>query len=83
MSDEDFRGYVREMLGRIDTKLSSHVDAFEKHVEDDREAYKAIVGLREAQARQRGFLTAVGVMGSGLGAALGWLIEKTLGIGHH
>lgn len=73
---------IHKDVGEIKGKLDSHVAAFEQHVADDRQAYSAIIGLKTAQARQRGFLTAVGVMGSGMGAALGWLVEKLIGVGH-
>ena len=76
------------VLARIEQKLDSHMGAFEehreafaKHIEDDRKAYGAIIDLKVAQANQRGFLTALGLAASGLGAALGWLVERTLG--HH
>lgn len=81
MSDD--LGEIRQALGRIEQKIDTHTTLFADHVKDDRQAYAAIIQLRETAARQKGFLTAVGVMGSGLGAALGWVLEKTLGIGHH
>ena len=69
-------GDIQRSLGNIEGKLDGHVDAFNKHIEMDLKAYKAIGDLQQAHARQRGFLSAVGVMGSGLGALCGWLVER-------
>lgn len=73
---------IKSDVGRMNGTLDSHVKQFDKHVEDDRMAYRTIIELKTGQARQKGFLTAVGVMGSGLGAALGWMVEK-ITLGHH
>jgi hypothetical protein len=83
MSDEVLSalGDIQRTLGKIDGKLESHIDSFRAHVEDDRKAYAALISLKEGQARQKGFLTAIGMFGSGVGAALGWIIQRTFG--HH
>lgn len=72
---------IQHSLGNIEGKLDSHVDAFKAHVEDDKKAYSAIVSLKESQARQKGFMTALAMVASGLGAGLGWIVERLLG-GH-
>jgi len=84
MSDKilEMLGDIRESQGRIEQKIESQVKAFEDHVADDREAYKAIIALKIGQARQKGFLTAVGAISGGVVYALGWVIEKTLGLHH-
>lgn len=82
MSDEVMLD-IQRTLGRIEEKIDSHVKAFDKHVDMDMQAYHVIGDLQKTQAKQKGFLSAVGVLGSGMGAALGWLVERMIGGSHH
>lgn len=81
MSDE-LMADIQRSLGRIEQKIDSHVKAFDEHVEMDRRAYETIFTLSKAHAKQRGFMTALGTVGTMLGASAGYLIEK-FGLGHH
>ncbi len=85
MSDNDVMGIllsIKEDIGEIKGTLNGHVRAFDDHVQMDMKAYKAIGELQRDSARQKGFITALGFAASGLGAALGWLVERVT-LGHH
>ena len=69
-------------LSRIETKLDAHTQEFASHVAMDMEAYKAIGALKVDAAKQKGFVAAMGAVGGGVIAALGYLADKMLG-GHH
>lgn len=50
---------MQRTLGRMEGTLNSHVQAFDRHLEQDMEAYKAISVLKTEHARQKGFFKAV------------------------
>lgn len=70
-------------LGRIESKLDSHVDTVEKHVAHDETIQKLlferIETLQLSHARQKGFVTALVAAGSAIAGAIGWALEYFLG----
>jgi hypothetical protein len=74
-------GDMRGDLGRIEGKLDAHKESFDRHLQQDMEAYKVIGQLKQEQARMRGFLAGVGSLGGLLGAAATYLFEHVFG-GH-
>lgn len=85
MSDEVLLEMSRT-LGRIEQKIDSGTAALAQHVADDKEIARALFGrievLQAGANKQKGFMTALGVVGSALGAGVGYLIERVT-IGHH
>jgi len=63
-------------LGRIEQKLDSHLDAFNRHIEDDKRMGRAIYDLSQAQSKQRGFFAGLSTVGSLIGAGIGYLVER-------
>jgi hypothetical protein len=55
-------------LSRIETKVESTMDWMKQHVADDKLMANDIQTLKERAARQKGFIAAIGVMGSAIGA---------------
>jgi|GEM_PF-2309764 len=78
MSDEIMMD-IQRTLGRIEQKIDSHVEAFDKHVTMDMEAYKAIGALRTDTAKQKGYMTAMGAIGGVVVTALGYLVDRMFG----
>lgn len=75
-------GEIQKCLGSIDGKLDAHMEAFSKHIEDDRAMASNIKQLEMQASRQRGAMTALGAVATILGSAAGYLIEKFT-FGHH
>lgn len=75
----DVKGDLGEMKGTLD----SHVKAFDKHIEDDRKAYGAIIEIKQSQARQKGFIAGMATVGTAVGAGLAWLAERVFLSSHH
>jgi hypothetical protein len=73
-------------LGRIEAKIDGTTATLTQHVEHDEKVTKAlferIEGLQLGAARQKGALKVLGVVGSALGAGVGYLIERVT-LGHH
>jgi hypothetical protein len=72
---------IKQDIGEIKGSLSGHVKAFDDHVQMDEKAYHAISEIRQQQAKQKGFIAAMGAVGGGVVAALGYVIDKMWG-GH-
>jgi hypothetical protein len=81
MSDEALME-IQRSLGRIEQKIDSAADTLVAHTADDKRIQTAffdrIEKLQLAQARQRGFITALGTVGSVLGAGFGYFVERWL-----
>jgi hypothetical protein len=73
---------IREKIGELKGTLDGHVKAFDEHVKMDMLAYKAIGELKDKAATQKGYLTAMGAVGGGVVAALGYVIDRLFS-GHH
>jgi hypothetical protein len=71
-------GEIHGSLGRIEQKIDSHKEAFDKHVEMDMEAYKAIGEQGRQIARQKGFLAGMGAVGGLIGAVATWAADRLL-----
>lgn len=69
---------IQRSLGNIEGKLDSHLQAFQKHVESDKEMANDIKTLQLTAARQRGFVRAMALVGTALGSSLGWLVSHVL-----
>ena len=69
-------------LSRIEEKIDGHISAFNDHVNMDMKAYHAIAELKEGAAKQKGYLTAMGAVGGGVVAALGYIADKLFGVHH-
>jgi len=84
MSDDI--GYIREMLGRIDSKLDGLATTVTAHAAHDETVQKALFerveALQLSHAKQKGAIAMLGTVGSMLGAGVGYLIERWT-IGHH
>ena len=74
-------------LSRIETKLDGHVEALAAHTDHDEKVAKAVFErievLQVSMAKQKGFVAAMGAVGGGVIAALGYIADKVLGFGHH
>jgi hypothetical protein len=82
MSDD--LGYIREALGRIEQKIDGSVTLLAQHTGDDKVIAKALFDrievLQLGAAKQKGALRVWGIVGSTVGAGIGYLIERvTLG----
>lgn len=73
---------MSESLGRIEQKIDSHVEAFDKHVAMDMEAYKVIGNLKTDAAKQKGYIAAVGAICAGLVTVAGSVLDRVF-FGHH
>lgn len=73
---------IKDDMGSLKAKAEGHTAWMTKHVEDDKVLAGKIADIQLIQAKQRGFLTAIGVIGSILGSVGGWLFER-FGLGHH
>ena len=82
MNDEQIER-VFGALSRIETKVDGTMQWLGKHVEDDKKMAADINTLALSHAKQRGFFSALAAGGSLLGAGIGYIIEKWLGIGHN
>jgi hypothetical protein len=78
---------VFSALSRIETKLDGHVEALATHISHDDTVNKALFErievLQVGMAKQKGFVAAMGAVGGGVIAALGYIADKVLGFGHH
>jgi Protein of unknown function (DUF1515) len=71
---------MSESLGRIEQKVDGTLMWMTKHVADDKVMADDIKALQLVHARQSGALKVWGIVGSALGAGLGYVIERiTLG----
>lgn len=73
-------------LSRIEQKIDSHIDTVANHVAHDEMVQKALFerveGLQLAHAKQRGAIKMIGMVGSAVGAGIGYVAEKIF-FGHH
>lgn len=89
MSDQVYEmlGTMRESLGRIEQKADTTLAWMEKHSETQEKDLEAITtditNLKLAQARQKGFRSAMGAVGTLVGAGFGYLVERWTMGGHH
>jgi hypothetical protein len=71
---------IQNALGRIEANGTTTKELIEKHVVDDKASFATIEAkvdtLRLSHAKQKGIMTALGVIGSGLGAGVGYLVER-------
>jgi hypothetical protein len=85
MSDEVLMD-IQRTLGRIEQKADSTIAWMTKHSAQNETDIGKLTGdlkvLELDHARQRGALKVWGIVGSTLGAGIGYLIEKVT-IGHH
>jgi hypothetical protein len=63
-------------LSRIETKVDNFGSALITAQED-------VLRLKISQARQRGFITALGAVGTAIGAGIGYVIDVLIRGGHH
>jgi hypothetical protein len=69
-------------MGELKGTMAANAKAFTDHVIADASMAKDIARLQLGVARQRGFLTALGAVGTALGAGVGYAID-ILARGHH
>ena len=85
MTDDQI-GKVFESLGRIEQKIDSHIDTVVNHVAHDEMVQKALFErvetLQLAHAKQKGAIKMIGMVGSAVGAGIGYVAEKIF-FGHH
>lgn len=67
---------IQRTLGRIEQKVDGNLQWMTKHVADDAKVADAVIALQVSHAKQRGFMSALGVVGSVLGAGIGYLVER-------
>jgi hypothetical protein len=75
----DLKGDMGEMKGT----LVAQGKAFADHIVADAMMAKDIGKLQQSNARQRGFLTALGAVGTALGAGVGYAVDILARGGHH
>ena len=79
MTDDQI-GKVFESLGRIEQKIDSHIDTVANHVAHDEMVQKALFErvetLQLAHAKQKGAIKMIGMVGSAVGAGIGYVAEK-------
>jgi hypothetical protein len=73
---------IKQDIGELQGDLRGHATAFAEHLKSDAVLTESVRELELAAAKQRGFIRAIGLVGSGLGAAVGYLLEKLM-LGHH
>lgn len=70
-------------LGRIESKLDTHVDLAATHAAHDETIHKLLFSrvetLQLSHARQKGFITALVAVGSAIAGGIGWALEHWLG----
>lgn len=73
---------IKSDLGQLKAGAVDFRERLAQHVEDDKAMSQGIKNLELAQERQRGFIKAIGLVGSAIGAGVGYLLER-LTLGHH
>jgi hypothetical protein len=85
MSDDQI-GEVFKSLGRIEAKIDGASTSLTSHVAHDEMVQKALFErvetLQLAHAKQRGAIRMIGMVGSAVGAGIGYVAEKIF-FGHH
>jgi hypothetical protein len=73
-------GDIQQSLGRIEQKVDGTSAWMHQHALDDKTQFEEISSkvdtLRIAGAKQRGFISALGAVGTAVGAGVGYLIER-------
>lgn len=88
MSDQIYEmlGTMRESLGRIEQKADSTLTWMAQHsatqAKDLGVITTDITDLKLAQAKRKGFMSAIGVIGTVVGSGIGYLVERWT-LGHH
>lgn len=89
VSNSDLMGVLLEIksqTGEMKANIASTAEALKQHVADDKEMAKALFSrietLQFGQAKQRGFLSALAMVGGVLGAGVGYVIDR-ITFGHH
>jgi len=84
MSDEATNNDIMRSLGRIEQKVDSHLLWMTAHVAEDKLMAVDIGILKIAQARQRGFIAALGVVAAFISGLIGYAVEYfASGRAHH
>jgi hypothetical protein len=86
VSNADLMGVmmdIKQDLGVLKAKADGQTAWMTKHVADDAALAADVKSLQLGAARQKGFLTAVGAIGTVLGSAAGWFIERVINGGSH
>jgi hypothetical protein len=73
---------ISKDIGEIKGTASATVATLHAHIEDDKNMAEAIQKLNLAQARQRGFVAAISVIGAIAGAGLGAAVDYFSRGGH-
>lgn len=89
MSDDqiyEMLGTMRESLGRIEQKTDTTLAWMAKHSEaqttDLAKITTDLTDVRLIQAKQKGFMSALGIVGTLAGSGIGYLVERWT-LGHH
>jgi hypothetical protein len=71
---------MQNALGRIEANGISTKELIEKHVAEDKSTFITITDsvdvLKISHAKQKGFMSALGLVGTTVGAGVGYLIER-------
>lgn len=77
---------IKQQTGAMQANIASTAETLKQHVSDDKEVAKAlfhrIEELQFSAAKQRGFISALAMFGSLLGAGVGYIIDR-ITFGHH
>jgi hypothetical protein len=73
---------LKGAMGKIEGTMDANAKAFSDHCAADARMAVDVSKLQLGVARQRGFLTALGAVGTALGAGVGYAID-ILARGHH
>lgn len=62
-------------LSRIETTVNNFGTAFNQHLQDDKLVVASVTKLQLAQARQRGFMTALSLAAAFISGLIGYVVE--------
>lgn len=62
---------IKQDVGELKGKLNAHIETFAVHVISDKEMCADVRKLQLSQAKQRGFVAAVSVVGGLIGTGIG------------
>lgn len=70
---------MKSQLGEIHGTVRAVDEKFDKHVQDDAAVAERVRLLERAHDKQRGAMRVWGLVGVGLGTAIGWVVELVAG----
>jgi hypothetical protein len=73
---------INRTLGRIEQKIDGNAQALRDHVSNDEKTHKfffdQITPLQTAANKQKGFMSALAIFGSLIGAGIGYVVERLI-----